>query len=93
MALVRDPYFWKRFSTAVHLSENAKHGAGGLESPTSEKLMTRRKPQSWLERERRKSRRSLIWGFIIFFTIVLLVTGGGIVWWLSKHNWLQSIEP
>lgn len=24
MALVRDPYFWKRFSTAVHLDEEAK---------------------------------------------------------------------
>jgi len=24
MALVRDPYFWKRFSTAVHLDDEAK---------------------------------------------------------------------
>lgn len=24
MALVRDPYFWKRFSTAVHMDEESK---------------------------------------------------------------------
>jgi hypothetical protein len=24
MALVRDPFFWKRFSTAVHLDEESK---------------------------------------------------------------------
>lgn len=24
MALVRDPYFWKRFSTAVHRDDEAK---------------------------------------------------------------------
>lgn len=27
MALVRDPYFWKRFSRAVHLDEEAKAAA------------------------------------------------------------------
>jgi hypothetical protein len=31
MALVRDPYFWKRFSTAVHMEEEAK---SDLESTT-----------------------------------------------------------
>ncbi|KAJ5632080.1 hypothetical protein N7490_008419 [Penicillium lividum] len=87
MALVRDPYFWKRFSTAVHLDAVAK-GIPEIETPVTEK------PQdSWLERERRKSKKSLIWGFILFFCIILVVTGGVIVWWLSKHHWLQSIEP
>ncbi|KAJ5225014.1 hypothetical protein N7468_006239 [Penicillium chermesinum] len=88
MALVRDPYFWKRFSTAVHLDEESKGVQCNVEAPQTEKP-----PISWLEKERRKSKRSLIWGFVIFFCIVLLVTGGVIVWWLSKHNWLQSIEP
>ncbi|KAJ6018228.1 hypothetical protein N7451_001607 [Penicillium sp. IBT 35674x] len=89
MALVRDPYFWKRFSTAVHLDEEAK-GTTEAEIVTP---ITEKAQDSWLERERRKSKKSLIWGFIIFFCIVLLVTGGVIVWWLSKHHWLQSIEP
>ncbi|KAJ5730902.1 uncharacterized protein N7483_005410 [Penicillium malachiteum] len=57
MALVRDPYFWKRFSTAVHLDEEAKGIPSEVSTPASEK------PQdSWLERERRKSKKSLIWG-------------------------------
>ncbi|KAJ5273805.1 hypothetical protein N7478_008930 [Penicillium angulare] len=90
MALVRDPYFWKRFSTAVHLDEESNGSPTKMEmdTPTSEKPK-----DTWLDRERRKSKKSLIWGFVIFFCIILLVTGGVIVWWLSKHNWLQSIEP
>ncbi|KAJ5109455.1 hypothetical protein N7456_006130 [Penicillium angulare] len=104
MALVRDPYFWKRFSTAVHLDEEANPAK--METPTSEKCVyppdvlsdeeanrKTRPKDTWLERERRKSKKSLIWGFVIFFCIILAVTGGVIVWWLSKHNWLQSIEP
>lgn len=107
MALVRDPYFWKRFSTAVHLDEEAKSASTlDLESakqkyePVSSdlsyfnlRLTYDREPDSWLERERRKSKRSLIWGFIIFFTIVLFATGGVIIWWLSEHDWLQRPEP
>ncbi|KAJ5109659.1 hypothetical protein N7532_002304 [Penicillium argentinense] len=88
MALVRDPYFWKRFSTAVHQDDEAKTA-----SQLNLEQATEKQPDSWLERERQKRRRSLICGFIIFFCIVLLVTGGVIVWWLSKHNWLQSPEP
>lgn len=56
-------------------------------------LFNSREPDSWLERERRKRKRSLIWGFVIFFGVILLVTGGVIVWWLAKHNWLQKVEP
>lgn len=107
MALVRDPYFWKRFSKAVHQDEEAKSASTlNLESPTQYKYpnpvhtayLTRRltydrEPDSWLERERRKRKRSLIWGFIIFFTLVLLVTGGVVVWWLAEHNWMQRPEP
>ncbi|KAJ6104061.1 hypothetical protein N7523_010381 [Penicillium sp. IBT 18751x] len=88
MALVRDPYFWKRFSTAVHLDEEAKSASTlDLES------MQKRQADNWLERERQKSKRSLIWGFVIFIFIILIVVGGVIVWWLAKHNWLQTPEP
>lgn len=119
MALVRDPFFWKRFSTAVHQDEEAKSASTlNLESPTHQKYapssaqshppaqnhdkhtsyLTRRLtydrvPDSWLEREQRKRKRSLIWGFVIFFTIILLVTGGIIVWWLAEHHWMQRPEP
>lgn len=33
MALVRDPYFWKRFSTAVHQEEEAKSDLESAASP------------------------------------------------------------
>ena len=36
MALVRDPYFWKRFSTAVHLDEEAKVIPSEASTPVSE---------------------------------------------------------
>ncbi|KAJ5180893.1 hypothetical protein N7492_004103 [Penicillium capsulatum] len=88
MALVRDPYFWKRFSKAVHEEEVAKNGNQGLNTPQSEK-----ESNSWLARERQKSRRSLIYGFVIAFCVILVVIGVVIVWWLSKHHWLQPVEP
>ncbi|KAJ9491839.1 hypothetical protein VN97_g1384 [Penicillium thymicola] len=81
MALVRDPYFWKRFSTAVHMDEESKAVDQGGQTKQDE--------ASWLDRERRKSRRSIIWGFVIFFGVVLVIIIGVVLWWLSKNNWLQ----
>ncbi|KGO69810.1 hypothetical protein PITC_042730 [Penicillium italicum] len=81
MALVRDPYFWKRFSTAVHMDEESKAIDQGTQ--------TKQEPSSWLDRERRKSKRSIIWGFVIFFGVVLVIIIGVVMWWLAKNNWLQ----
>lgn len=39
MALVRDPYFWKRFSTAVHLDQEAKGTPEEIVSPITEKYV------------------------------------------------------
>ncbi|EPS31005.1 hypothetical protein POX_b02005 [Penicillium oxalicum] len=86
MALVRDPYFWKRFSTAVHLQEIEAKSDAECISPV-------RKSDSWLDRERRKRKRTLIWGFVIFFGVLLVVIGAIIVWWLARHHWMQRIEP
>ncbi|KAJ5981805.1 hypothetical protein N7499_009139 [Penicillium canescens] len=81
MALVRDPFFWKRFSTAVHMDEEAKAVDQGTQTTPA--------PTSWLSRERRKRKRSIIYGFIIFFAVVFAVVASVIVWWLAKNNWLQ----
>ncbi|KAJ5481111.1 hypothetical protein N7539_007005 [Penicillium diatomitis] len=91
MALVRDPYFWKRFSTAVHLQEVESRSNSECISPV--KILMSRKSDSWLERERRKRRRTLVWGFVIFFGVLLVVIGGIIVWWLARHHWMQRVEP
>ncbi|KAJ5606780.1 hypothetical protein N7537_003399 [Penicillium hordei] len=81
MALVRDPYFWKRFSAAVHMDEESRALDQGNK--------TKQEGASWLDRERRKSRRSIIWGFVIFFGVVLVIVVSVVLWWLSKNNWLQ----
>ncbi|KAJ5251118.1 hypothetical protein N7489_001528 [Penicillium chrysogenum] len=81
MALVRDPYFWKRFSTAVHMDEELRAVDQGPQ--------TKQYAASWLSQERRKSRRSIIWGIVIFFGVVLIIVISVVLWWLSKNNWLQ----
>ncbi|KAI2699424.1 uncharacterized protein N7518_005722 [Penicillium psychrosexuale] len=80
MALVRDPYFWKRFSTAVHMDE---------ESKAIDRAQAKQDAASWLTRERMKSKRSIICGFIIFFAVVLVIVVSVVLWWLAKNNWLQ----
>ncbi|KAJ5121059.1 uncharacterized protein N7515_009020 [Penicillium bovifimosum] len=80
MALVRDPYFWKRFSTAVHLDEESKAAEPNTLKPDR---------TSWLSRQRQKSERSILYGFIIFFIVVFMVVAGVVIWWLAKNNWLR----
>ncbi|KAJ5096370.1 hypothetical protein NUU61_005726 [Penicillium alfredii] len=87
MALVRDPFFWKRFSAAVHLDEEANGGQAGpkpqVTAPTSDK-------ESWLSRQQQKRRRSFVYGFVILCCVVFVIIGAVVVWWLSQHNWLQN---
>lgn len=64
---VRDPAFWRRFSIAVHLDEEAQ--AQKQAGPDLKHT------ESWLERQRqKKSRRTLLcWAFWIGF--IALVAG------------------
>ncbi|CBF82473.1 predicted protein [Aspergillus nidulans FGSC A4] len=61
MALVRDPFFWQRFSQAVHLDEE-------IRSTTEEKEQS----DNWLASQRRKRRKSALWGCIICLAVALL---------------------
>ncbi|MCJ1476284.1 hypothetical protein MMC13_004950 [Lambiella insularis] len=90
MAAVRDPAFWKRFSMAVHLDEEA---ATQPSTPTSAKHPDFARSESWLERQHKKKTRTRwtlclsVLGFLCFVTLLVLV-----VVWLSKHGWFLHGE-
>ncbi|KAL1977525.1 hypothetical protein VTN31DRAFT_384 [Thermomyces dupontii] len=74
--------FWRRFSVAVHRSEEMAqiHQNSGKYSR-----------ETWLSRQRRKARKTRICGAIIVLAIVLLATGVGVtIWFLRKNNWFQT---
>ncbi|OJJ08637.1 hypothetical protein ASPVEDRAFT_111956, partial [Aspergillus versicolor CBS 583.65] len=62
MALVRDPWFWRRFSRAVHLDEEVR-------TPTEEKETAIL--DNWLDKERRKRRKSALCGCLICVAIAV----------------------
>ncbi|KAL4911836.1 hypothetical protein BDW62DRAFT_207056 [Aspergillus aurantiobrunneus] len=83
MALVRDPWFWRRFSRAVHLDEEIK-------SPTEEKDTTIWS-DNWLSNQRRKRRKSLLCGGAIVLAVMVFIAAVAVfIWWLSAHNWLRD---
>ncbi|EEA26693.1 hypothetical protein TMatcc_005024 [Talaromyces marneffei ATCC 18224] len=81
VSLVKDPEFWRRFSVAIHQDEE--------QARQSEREKT--ESESWLARQRKKTHRSKVWGFVIALIIVLIACGAGIaIWLLSKNNWLRK---
>lgn len=89
---VQDPSFWKRFSKAVHLDENAPYNqpnTGWIESRRPELKHS----DSWLERQahkRRRNRNRMLIGACIFAILVTIVVV--IIVWLEKHSWFQNGE-
>nr|OQO30765.1 hypothetical protein B0A51_02461 [Rachicladosporium sp. CCFEE 5018] len=82
MSGVRDPAFWKRFSVAVHMDEEA--------APTRPDL---KHSDSWLARQhRKKSRRTWVcWAFWIL--IPAFVAGVIIaVIWVLQSGLLQKVK-
>ncbi|KAL5334869.1 hypothetical protein BJX70DRAFT_402170 [Aspergillus crustosus] len=83
MALVRDPWFWRRFSRAVHLDAE-------VNTPTEEKESTIWS-DDWLSKQRRKRRKSVLCGCAICLLITILIAAVAVVvWWFCSHNWLQD---
>ncbi|KAK3075139.1 hypothetical protein LTR53_001823 [Teratosphaeriaceae sp. CCFEE 6253] len=83
MAGVRDPAFWKRFSTAVHLDEE-----GGYTSRPELKSN-----DSWLAKQHRKQQRrrhTCLWFWLCFLLFVAGVIA--VVIWLLKSDVLKGIH-
>ncbi|RFU25662.1 hypothetical protein B7463_g10682, partial [Scytalidium lignicola] len=77
--LVRDPHFWRRFSTAVHLSEQN----GSIESPASSIDM--KYGDDWLTQQRKEKRRYRYLCLGVLLAICLAAIAGGVVaWYLGK---------
>lgn len=83
MAVPRDPAFWKRFSTAIHLNDVESTA----DSSISGKQLQLEHQDSWLARqEKKKKRRTIIcWAFwfglfgfvaVVVIVIVLLANAG-----------------
>ncbi|MCJ1244662.1 hypothetical protein MMC30_001861 [Trapelia coarctata] len=91
MAVVRDPAFWKRFSTAVHLDEES------TTRPVTPATTSIRPPlkhaDSWLERQQQKKRKNRwtlclsILGFVVVVTVIILL-----LFWMSRHGWFAHGE-
>ncbi|KAL4783436.1 hypothetical protein BJX76DRAFT_357991 [Aspergillus varians] len=83
MTLVRDPWFWRRFSRAVHLDEEVR-------SPTEEKKSTIWS-DNWLSNQNRKRRKSAFCGCVICFAVAVFVAAVSVaIWWFCAHHWLQD---
>ncbi|QMW46250.1 hypothetical protein G4B11_009705 [Aspergillus flavus] len=93
MALVRDPAFWRRFSRAIHLDEEAKASKTENKSGVIYSLcsLTAEPRDDWILKQRKKRRRWICCGFLIFAAFAIVVAGVVVVfWWFHSHNWLRK---
>ncbi|KAB8302877.1 hypothetical protein EYC80_006204 [Monilinia laxa] len=75
IGLVRDPMFWKRFSTAVHMSEvDLKEIESGF---ASERLENRKDSygggEDWLDQQYKEKRRCRLICMVVTFGVAILV--------------------
>ncbi|KAI9784211.1 MAG: hypothetical protein M1816_001033 [Peltula sp. TS41687] len=84
MANVKDPFFWHRFSLAVHLSE-AERAASCKESSTADQDSLDHTTESWLVRQHKKRRRLRYICGMVMLLVLLLVAGVVVLaWWVAK---------
>lgn len=83
MALVRDPDFWRRFSRAIRLDEEAKGPSESAETVVYS--------HEWIQRQQHKKRKSCACGFLIAFLVCFFIAAAVVViWWFATHNWLRE---
>lgn len=88
MAIVRDPYFWKRFSTAVHLDEEKT--VGNRDSGRSLEKQEQHR-DDWLSQQRKEKRRCKCIAWIAVVVVVMLVVGVVLGWYFTIGKSLVSL--
>ncbi|KAK5741041.1 hypothetical protein LTR17_004191 [Elasticomyces elasticus] len=86
MAVVRDPAFWKRFSTAIHLDEEGGYTA-------KPELKDLKDSDGWLAKQRRKQQRRryvCLWFWLSFGLFVGAVFA--VVIWLLNSGILKNVH-
>ncbi|KIW84788.1 hypothetical protein Z517_00176 [Fonsecaea pedrosoi CBS 271.37] len=80
---VRDPAFWRRFSMAVHLDEEKGTISDTRSNSTASSTAPLRHTDTWLERNRKKQRRTRMIGCFIAISFILAIVGIVLVllWW------------
>ncbi|KIW54974.1 hypothetical protein PV05_07294 [Exophiala xenobiotica] len=85
MSGVRDPAFWRRFSMAVHLDEEKGNISDSRSTSTASSKAALKHADTWLERHRKKQRRTMVVGWVIALGLVLVVAAIVLVLlWFSK---------
>ncbi|CZS91513.1 uncharacterized protein RAG0_02114 [Rhynchosporium agropyri] len=86
--LVRDPIFWKRFSAAVHASEEFDLERGRSDSTStvdSKKKGERKRENDWLEQQWKEKRRCRTLCIVITLIVACLISGGAVAgWWFTQ---------
>ncbi|KAH8603076.1 hypothetical protein B0O99DRAFT_498474 [Bisporella sp. PMI_857] len=77
MGLVRDPAFWKRFSTAVHRAETFD-SEKGAKSPSSFNM---KNEDQWLVQQHREKRRCRVICVSITLAVIIVVTAAAVCGW------------
>ncbi|KAL6253111.1 hypothetical protein RBB50_000832 [Rhinocladiella similis] len=85
MAGVRDPAFWRRFSMAVHMDEEKGNISDSRSTSTSSSNGGLKHTATWLERHRKKQRRTRIVGWLIALSFLIVIAAIVLVvlWFLN----------
>jgi len=77
MGLVRDPQFWKRFSTAIHMADEEKDLETGTQRTGTSRTVDSK--DEWLEQQHRAKRRCRVIGWSVTFLVAILIAAGVVV--------------
>ncbi|KIW19102.1 hypothetical protein PV08_03394 [Exophiala spinifera] len=88
MAGVRDPAFWRRFSMAVHMDEEKANMSDSGSASSSSSHGGLKHTATWLERNRKKQRRTMIVGWLIALSFLIVAAAVVLV-----ILWVLNVGP